>query len=66
MAFTRDWICSNCKAVSPDVPTSIPDQFCPFCGTQMTKILTPPLVMFRGEGWTPKFSKEQVNGKRSD
>lgn len=53
MAFTRDWRCPKCGAVSPDVPTKVPDQFCPYCGTPMIKIYAPPLVLFRGDGWTP-------------
>lgn len=67
MSFLRDWSCPNCGAISPDVPTSIPDQFCPFCGTEMVKVLTPPLVIFKGE-WTPRFygGKEKMNEQCAD
>lgn len=64
MAFTRDWKCPKCGSVSPSVPTTIADQWCPYCGSQMDKIYTPPLVMFKGADWTPRFhgGKEKVNG----
>jgi hypothetical protein len=62
MSFTCDYRCPKCKSVSPDVPTEVKDQWCPYCGVQMNRIYTPPLVMFKGE-WTPKFygSKEKTN-----
>jgi predicted nucleic acid-binding Zn ribbon protein len=53
----RDWKCPKCGAISPDVPVDVPDQFCPFCGTEMNKVYAPPVVMFNGPGWTPKFHK---------
>ncbi len=67
MSFLRDWQCNVCGTVSPDVPTSVPDQYCPYCGILMDKIYTPPLVIFKGE-WTPKFhgGKEKLNGERTD
>ena len=55
MSFRRDWKCPDCGAVSPDVPTSIPDQWCPMCGVEMEKVITVPLVIFNGDGWTPTF-----------
>jgi predicted nucleic acid-binding Zn ribbon protein len=59
MSFRVDWKCPKCGARSNDVPTSIPDQFCPFCGTPMEKIYTPPVVIFNGTGWTPKFNGDK-------
>lgn len=53
--FKRDWVCSKCKYVVTDVPTSIQEQKCPQCGKQMKKIWTSPTVLFEGEGWTQHF-----------
>jgi len=55
MSFRRDWKCSKCGVFSKDVPTTVPDQWCPFCGTPMDKVYEPPLVIFNGSGWTEKF-----------
>lgn len=55
MAFTCDFKCRKCGAMSPDVPTTIKDQYCPYCGVPMNRIYTAPLVTFNGSGWTPKF-----------
>jgi predicted nucleic acid-binding Zn ribbon protein len=55
MSFVRDWKCGKCGAISPDVPTNVPDQYCPYCGEPMNKIYTPPLVTFTGPGWTEHF-----------
>ena len=56
MSFRRDWKCKNCGAVSRDVPTWIKEQWCPFCGTPMEKVWEPAVVLFKGNGWTPKFN----------
>lgn len=55
MSFQCDFKCPKCKMVSPDVPTSVKDQWCPYCGVPMNRIYTPPVVMFKGDGFTPKF-----------
>ena len=55
MAFKRDWVCKKCGAKSLDVPTSVPDQWCPMCGTEMEKVITTPVVLFNGTGWTPTY-----------
>jgi len=59
----RDWKCPKCGAVSPDVPVSVPDQFCPFCGTPMEKIYTAPEIIFKGV-WTPKFHSNGNGAKQ--
>jgi predicted nucleic acid-binding Zn ribbon protein len=59
MSFKRDWKCPKCGVVSPDVPTDIPDQYCPFCGGVMDRVYTPPLILFHGHGWTPRFGKKE-------
>lgn len=53
--FKIDWKCPNCETVSPDVPTYIKDQWCPMCGAEMKRIYAPPIVLFKGGGWTPTF-----------
>jgi len=53
--FFCDWKCRKCGAVSENVSTDIKDQWCPYCGIEMNRIYTPPLVMFKGDGFTPKF-----------
>ena len=55
MKPVRDWKCKPCGIMSHDVPTDIPDQWCPFCGKPMDKVYTPPTVLFNGAGWTEKF-----------
>jgi len=55
MNFRRDWKCNKCGVISPDVPTDVPDQYCPYCGEPMNKIYTAPTVIFNGTGFTPKF-----------
>jgi predicted nucleic acid-binding Zn ribbon protein len=57
MAFTCDFECKKCGVVSPDVSTDIKDQYCPYCGEPMNKIYTAPMVIFKGDGFTPKFHK---------
>jgi predicted nucleic acid-binding Zn ribbon protein len=59
MSFRADWKCSKCGAVSSDVPTSVPDQYCPYCGIQMNRVYTPPVIIFNGNGWTPKFNGDK-------
>jgi predicted nucleic acid-binding Zn ribbon protein len=55
MIPVRDWKCVECGIVSNDVPTNVPDQWCPFCGKPMEKIWSVPTVLFRGGDWTPRF-----------
>jgi predicted nucleic acid-binding Zn ribbon protein len=55
MSFTCDFKCPKCRIVSPDVSTSVKDQWCPFCGVPMNRIYTVPTVIFNGTGFTPKF-----------
>lgn len=57
MAFVRDWACRKCNFVVSDVPTKVKAQKCPNCGGAMKKIWTPPLVLFKGEGFTQRFYK---------
>ena len=59
MSFTCDYRCPKCKVVSPDVPTEVKGQWCPYCGIQMNRIYTPPTVLFSGEGWTPRFGGDK-------
>ena len=63
MSFRCDYRCPSCGALSPDVPTDVRDQWCPYCGEEMRRVYTPPMVIFKGE-WTPRFhgGKEKVNG----
>ena len=58
MAFLRDWLCRGCGHKTVDVPTGVMEQRCPSCGKMMERIYEPPLVMFNGGGWTPKFHGE--------
>lgn len=55
MSFKRDWKCPKCGVKSIDVPTSVPDQRCPTCGAEMEKVVSVPVVMFNGPGWTPTY-----------
>jgi predicted nucleic acid-binding Zn ribbon protein len=59
MSFRCDYVCKKCGARSDDVPTTTKDQWCPYCGVQMNRIYTPPLVVFNGDGWTPKFGDKK-------
>ena len=52
----RDWKCPTCGTISPDVPTSVPDQWCPMCGNMMDKVWSAPMVLFKGGGWTSPAS----------
>jgi len=61
MKPVRDWKCKQCGIMSHDVPTDIPDQWCPFCGKPMDKVYTPPTVLFNGAGWTPRFHDKKDN-----
>jgi len=68
MAWYRDWKCPSCKAISPDVPTSVPDQFCPYCGTEMEKVWTANTFLFKGDGWsspTLTIRPESGSGKEN-
>ena len=51
----RDWECKGCGIRSENVPTNVPDQWCPLCGKQMEKIWSAPVIIFKGTGWTGTF-----------
>ena len=55
MAFKRDWACPKCGTKTFDVPTSVEKRDCVLCGTPMKKVVSAPMVMFNGDGWTPKY-----------
>jgi len=55
-----DYKCPNdkCDHREKDVITVSRDVFilmCPKCNTQMVKVPAAPNIIFKGEGWTPRF-----------
>ena len=52
----RDYVCSRCGEVAEDVWPDNPNIKCPKCSTKMSKVFGAPAVVFKGDGWTPKFN----------
>ena len=63
MGFRRDWICSLCGNIEENIPTDVQERECSVCGSRMEKIYTPPLVMFKGDGWTGRNYDSGWNGE---
>lgn len=60
-----DWLCENCGTKSPDVSTTVKDQWCPYCGIKMKRVYEPPLVVLKGSGWTPKYHNTGESAKEN-
>jgi predicted nucleic acid-binding Zn ribbon protein len=58
MAFKRDWYCPGCDFKVIDISTAVKKKTCPMCDEPMVKVLSPPVVIFKGSGWTPRHHRK--------